>query len=230
MTGKIVKKRDFGGLDLEKQIAMDEKIEIGMPQGGGSVIRKDVHRALTDARKIIEEARLEAGRIKKDAESILRKVGEEMERAKKEGFEAGKDEGLKEVTELLVSANHSKEKMFEGVERDLVKLAYDIAEKIIGRDLSERESAVVDLVKQALHAAMGEKIVVLVNPNDVDVIKKNQASLMQVLDTSKTIQIRADEKVHPKGCLIETEIGTIDAQLDTQLEAIRKALGIEGVG
>ena len=93
--------------------------------------------------------------------------------------------------------------------------------------MNERGGAVVDLIRQALHAAIGQKIMILVNPKDLEEVKKNQVNLMQALDASKTLQIRADEKVAPHGCLIETEIGTIDAQLATQLAAIRKALGIE---
>ena len=47
-----------------------------------------------------------------------------------------------------------------------------------------------------------------------------------MLDHSSSIQIRSDEKVKPKGCIVESEVGTIDAQLENQLKAIRKALGL----
>lgn len=226
-TSKIVKRGEReGALDLEGELALDLSSDFGLPQTGG-VIRKDVHQAMGEAQKVIEQARVEALRIKKGAENILRRVEEEREAAKREGFEKGKEEGMAQVTEMLVAVTHKNEKMFEGLERELVNLVYDIAEKVISRDLSERESAVVDLIRQALSAAMGDKIVILVNPADLEAVKKHQIRLMQTIDASKTLQIRADEKVAPKGCLIETEIGTIDAQLNTQLEAIRKALGIE---
>jgi flagellar biosynthesis/type III secretory pathway protein FliH len=37
---------------------------------------------------------------------------------------------------------------------------------------------------------------------------------------------REDESIIPGGCIVETEVGTIDAQIDTQLKAIKKALNI----
>ncbi|MDO8518575.1 MAG: FliH/SctL family protein [Deltaproteobacteria bacterium] len=221
MSGKIVKRND-----LASELAFDGAVKVGLSQEG-KVIRKDVHKAVADADRIIEQGREEANRIKRDAESILKRVEAECLAARKEGYAKGKEEGLGQVTELLAKATHSKEKMFEGLEKDLIRLVYDIAEKIIGRDLSEREGGVVDLIRQALHAAIGEKITVLVNPADIEAVRKNQPALMQMIDSSRTLQVRADEKVKPKGCLIESEIGTIDAQLETQLEAIRKALGIE---
>lgn len=220
MSGKIVKRTD-----LESELAFDESMKIQLPEEG-KIIRQDVHRAVGEADKIIEKGREEANRIKREAEAILKKVEAAREEARKKGYEHGKEEGLKQVTELLVKATHSKEKMFDGVEKDLVGLVYDIAEKIISRDLSERETAVIDLIRQALHAAIGEKIMILVNPADIEIVRKHHPALMQVLDSSRTLQVRADEKVAPKGCLIESEIGTIDAQLETQLEAIRKALGL----
>ncbi len=63
-------------------------------------------------------------------------------------------------------------------------------------------------------------------PKDYENIKKNQAELLQKVEAGKTLLLREDEGVKPGGCLVETEIGTIDAQLDTQLSAIKKALGL----
>lgn len=226
MTGKIVKRNVEGAAGIESEIAFDESGKMDLPEAG-KVIRKEVHRAIGEADQIIEKGREEAARIKREAESIFKRVEAVREEARKKGYETGKEEGLGQVTEMLVAATHAKEKMFEGVEKDLVRLVYDIAEKMIGKDLSERETAVIDLIRQALHAAIGEKIMILVNPADIDIVRKHHPNLMQVLDSSRTIQVRADEKVSPKGCLIESEIGTIDAQLETQFAAIRKALGIE---
>lgn len=231
MADKIVKRKDFAGrFALDKQISMEDAADVGVSPGKGGVIRKDVYGASVEAKKVIEEAKKEAARIKKDAQDILNRVKEKMESEKKRGFDKGKEEGLAKVSALLISANHQKEKMFKDVEQDIIRLVYDIAEKIIGRDLSDRETAIVDLIRQALHASIGQNIIILVNPKDFEAVKANEHSLMQVLDASKTVQIRPNDKVSPKGCLIETEIGTIDAQLTTQLEAIKNALGISNKG
>lgn len=227
MAEKILKKTDYEKkLDLSEQVTREEITPIGLVLEAGGVLRKGVHEATGQAQKIIDQAKLESTRIKKEAQDILNRVKEETEAAKKEGFVTGREEGLSQTTELLVKATHQKEKMFEGFEKNVVKLVYDIAEKILGREMTDRETAIVDLVKQALHAALGQKIMVFVNPADINVVKKNHPLFMQVLDASKTLQMRADDKVAPHGCVIETEIGTIDAQLETQLAAIRKALGL----
>lgn len=226
-SGKIVKREDFEGkLDLSAQVGRYETVEVSAPNAGSRVISKETYAASHEARKIIDDALADAKKIKKEAEALLNRVQEEMEKKKKQGFEEGREEGLAQVSELLFAAIDTKEKMFQGVESDAVKLVYDIAEKVLGTELQQRETAILDLIREALHVAVGQKIVILVNPQDYDKIKNTQTSLIQALDSSKTIQIRMDEKVKPLGCLIETEIGTIDAQLETQLGAIKKALDI----
>jgi len=227
MSQKIVKRNEIADrLDLKDRLQLNETGEVDFAPLAGHVVRKEVRSAADEARKIIQEAREEAVKIKNEASAILAKVEKEREESRKKGLKEGREEGLAQVSKLLVGATHQKELMFAGLERDIIRLVYDISEKIIGKELEEREEAIVDLIRQALHAAMGQKIVILVHPSDLEKVRKHQATLMPLLDASKTLQIRGDDKVSPKGCLIETEIGTIDAQLATQLSAIKEALGI----
>lgn len=224
---KIVKKQDIAQkLDLEKQVSLDSSVDMGM-HSGGRVISREVHGAMDRARHILQEAQVEANRVRDEAREILGRVETEKKKACEAGFAEGRDRGLGQVTTMITEATSFKERMFDGLEKGILNLVYDIAEKIIGRDLAEKETSIVDLVRQALHSVIGQQVVVLVNPQDLKVVKEHQTTLMQALDASKTIQIRADEKVRPKGCVIESEIGTIDAQLDTQLHAIKKALGLD---
>ncbi|MBX7149085.1 hypothetical protein K1X76_08355 [bacterium] len=226
MTGKIVKRQDVNEkLDITDQVHMDTAA--ASVSAGRNVIRKDDLESVGKANAIIDKAVAEAAIIKRQANDLLAKVEEEIKIKKEQGYEEGKKAGAREVSEFLIKAKRHKEKMFQDLEPDLIKLVYDISEKIIGKDLSEREGAIVDLIRQALSTSLGQKIVVVVHPADLQVVKANQPQLLQALDATCTLQIRADERVKPKGCFIETEIGTIDAELETQLTIIRQALGLE---
>src|SRR3990167_6149432 len=126
MTGKIVKKKDFEGtLGLEDQVIRDESITVGMaPAGSRRVISKEVYEATSEAQCIVDGARAEVQKVRREAESVLKRVNEEMERAKKKGFEEGREEGLAQVSEMLVSAPQAKKKMFQGIEREVIKLEH----------------------------------------------------------------------------------------------------------
>ena len=59
---------------------------------------------------------------------------------------------------------------------------------------------------------------------DYKTVKSEGYEFKVVIDRTKRIIFKEDEAILKGGCIVETEVGTIDAQLETQVEAIKKAL------
>lgn len=225
-TKKILK-----GSELKKRKSLAEKVKAGessiadvFVDDTGGVINKKVLDAQSRARQIIEEANILAAKIRAEAEEILSQVKAEMEKSKAKGFNEGREEGLGEATSLLVRLEAIKEKFYNSAEADIIRLVMAIAEKVIGRIVHENTEAIKSIVKQALESALGEKIVIRLNPNDYKVVTANDFEFRDMLDRTKRITFKEDDSITRGGCVVETEVGTIDARLETQLKAIRKAL------
>ncbi|EKD42206.1 MAG: hypothetical protein ACD_73C00268G0002 [uncultured bacterium] len=225
---KILRKEDYlKQSDLEARVDQEESVYAPLVDDNQKNVVKGADlQASTKAKSILEEAVREAHEIKLRARDVFSKVEEHAKLKEEEGFKKGREEGLAQITEMMVAWEKKNEEMVSLLEKEITKLVYEIGEKILGREFVERETAIVDLIKQALQSAGGQNVIVLVHPDDLDVVRKNQPHLITAIDASRTLQIRASEKVAVHGCLIETEIGTLDAQLETQLEAIKKALGL----
>ncbi len=225
--GKIVKSSEYKQkVDLKTKVEFEERgnfFEVSEPSG---VISKDVLDAQGKARAILEEARAEANKIKKEAKEILEQVNDEMEKSRREGDARGYQEGLARALEYLHKLYSLREKMFEDIEPQVVKLSFSIAEKIVGQEIRENDMAILGIVKQALDSAIGYKILVRLNPVDYLKIKSQEKSLLSKVEAGRTVSFKEDESVKIGGCVVESEIGAIDAQLDTQLSAIKKALGL----
>ncbi len=225
--GKIVKSSDYKQrIDLKTKVDFEERsnfFDVSEPSG---IISKDVLDSQGKARAIIDEAREEARKIKTEAREILNQVQEEMERSRKQGEQRGYQEGLTQALEYLNKLHALREKMFEDMEPQVVKLSFSIAEKIVGQQIEENKMAILGIVKQALDAAIGYKVLVRLNPSDYEKIKSQEAQLLAKVESTRTISFKADETVKVGGCMVESEVGAIDAQLDTQLNAIKKALGL----
>ncbi len=225
--GKIVKSSEYKQkVDLKTKVDFEERsnfFDISEPSG---VISKDVLDSQGKARLILEEAKEEAKKIKNEAREILGQVQEEMERSRKQGDQRGYQEGLARALEYLNKLYSLREKMFEDIEPQVVKLSFSIAEKIVGQQIKENDMAILGIVKQALDAAIGYKILVKVNPVDYDKIKSQEAQLLAKVEAGRVISFKEDESVATGGCIVESEVGAIDAQLETQLNAIKKALGL----
>ncbi len=224
---KIFKGKEFNErLDLRDPVESESVLPHLPARGLGGVIDREVLQAGDQASQIIREAREDAAQIRMEARALLAKVQEDRERAVEEGRERGYQEGLQAGLEMLVRVKELRHKLFLDNEREMVKLVFEIAKKLIGREFSENDKAIMNVIRLALGDAVGDKIVVRLNPQDYETVKKNERELMLSLEGVKTLGLREDESVQVGGCVVDTEIGTVDAQLDTQLNAIKKALGL----
>ncbi len=135
---------------------------------------------------------------------------------------------LARVETLAASLQEERATFFDRVEPELVRLAVTIAEKIIGRELELRPEIVVDMVREAMKRVRErESLRVSVNPRDLEQIRAAREDLLRAVDGVRKLDLIEDRRVDSGGCSIESENGTLDARISTQLEEIGRAL--EGV-
>lgn len=195
-----------------------------MPSEGGGILNKKVLDASQRARDIVEEATKEADSIRAEARGFLSQVKGELEKARKNGYAGGKEEGLASVAEQVFGLSIVREKFYANAEPEILKLVMIIAEKVIGKMVHENEGAIKSIVHQAVDSAIGERITVRLNPEDHKIITADDFEFRDIFDRTKRIAFKEDETIRKGGCVVETEVGTIDARLETQLKAIKKAL------
>lgn len=227
-----MRKKVLKSSELSKHMGLKEKVDKAastskvnlLPDDGGGILNKKVMDAKGRAGAIIEDARSEAEKIREEAKDLLAQVKAEMEKAKEEGFQKGHEEGLSSVTEQVVAFERMKEEFYKGAEENIIKLVMMVAEKVIGKIAGEHSEAISSIVKQALEKSLGERIVVRLSPADYKTVTDSGFEFRDMLDRTKRITFKEDETIAQGGCVLETEVGTIDARLETQLDAIRKAL------
>ena len=69
-----------------------------------------------------------------------------------------------------------------------------------------------------------EQIIVRVNRDDAEYLKRYKERLAGMLDGVKSFSIIEDSNIEPGGCVIETNLGFIDARIATKLKSIEEAL------
>ncbi|MBJ80571.1 MAG: flagellar assembly protein FliH [Myxococcales bacterium] len=215
--GKVIKKSSSGDLTTMEPDGLSEKPF----SKRAPIIDKDTFEAKSDAQQIRQKAMQEAEEIKKAAMA----EGEQIkQQAREEGYMEGKAAGAEELTEMIATSSQRLQMIEEQVEPQLKDLALRIARKILGRELEFHPEAVVDIVKQALSdkARQRREVYLRVNPDDLQYIREHKAELLEVLGRAKEIGLREDPGVEPHGVIIETDAGTIDAQLETQLAVFER--------
>lgn len=187
------------------------------PPARRPVVKRSVLEAEREAARIIAGANHEAALIRADAEREARELHERTDRETREIC-------LAEWMGNLVAARETRDTALAEVERDALRLAVRIAEKIIGRELEQRPDTIADIAAAAIrHARQHEMLTVRINPADVPRVQENRARL-DATGRARLLDIVSDQRVRPGGCIIESESGTVDAELETQLRVIERAL------
>lgn len=65
---------------------------------------------------------------------------------------------------------------------------------------------------------------VRVNPEEYDALSEVKSELISDAVKNPTITIVGDTSVEKGGCIVESDIGAVDAQITTQLEEIRRKM------
>ena len=164
-----------------------------------------------------------------EAEKILSEARHEAERLRNQAVTEGRERGLAAVTELLTAARVQTLRAHKDVEQDLRVLAVRIAGRILGRELTQSPDAIVDIVSEALsQAGAPREVVVRCHPDDLKALERGKPRLIERCSRTQAVIFRADPAIARGGCIIETELGTVDARLPTQLDAIERALRGQG--
>ena len=155
------------------------------------------------------------------------------------GFEAGKmdsakvlqaefdrklQETIKGFDALVQGFSEEVKRYDQDFDNAVVTLAIAIARRIVARDI-DIEGAVLTRLREALKKIIGvEKVKIHVSPADEEYIREHRNNLGTYADSVREIAIEPDEKVERGGCIIESELGNIDARVSTQFELVEEAL------
>ncbi|HSI82144.1 MAG TPA: HrpE/YscL family type III secretion apparatus protein [Candidatus Methylacidiphilales bacterium] len=180
------------------------------------VLKPDDYAALLTAEKLLADAHAEAERLRAEAIKVF-------ESEKKRGYEAGLDEGREQIaTQLMETAMDSVTNM-AAMEERIVDVVVRSLKKILG-DMDNRE-VVVKVVQRALEMVRNQKQVLLrVSPGDVTSVQERLDELMRRFPAIDVIDVKADSRLKAGGCILETDVGMVEASVDVQVEAIKNAL------
>ena len=181
---------------------------------------------------IINEAKLKASMILKEAEEEANKLTNEIiENARKTGYEKGCIEGRNQYENLIKEAERIREQakteykeILAGIEKDVINLSFEIAEKVLTYEIDTNKEGILHLVKQAIEKCTNrESIIIKVSPGDYDIIYQNTEKLREMIEDLGNLQIKKDLSLKSGNFLVENLYGSIDAGIETKLKKIKEA-------
>lgn len=190
-------------------------------QKGREKAQKIIEHAQDEAKKLIDQAKIYGESAKQESQREGFKLGKE------EGYKAALEEFVKymdEAKSLITQLVREREQVLNSVEPELARLSVSIAEKIIGEELQINRDTVLNIIKNAMQKVKSsEEVTIKVNPDDLDYVNENKDVFSRLVEGLKNLEVTSDPRVDRGGCMIETNLGSADARVSTQLEAIELA-------
>jgi flagellar assembly protein FliH len=206
----------------------------------------DIDAIAKQARELIDTAEQHAKALLEDAferaSQLLAEAGERgdalVETVQAEARIAGHAEGsaaadremgdmMATMRNLVDMARVERHKLIESAEPELVRLAVGLAERILHQQIALDRGVVVEMAKVAIARLIErESVTVRVNPADLERMRQHRDEFLNATDI-KHLRIIEDQRVDRGGVLVETDGGTIDARIGTQLNEAKRVLHVE---
>ncbi|MEO3945105.1 FliH/SctL family protein [Gorillibacterium sp. CAU 1737] len=207
---------------------------------------------ILDAERMAEErirqAQEEADQLREETEADLAAWWEERrshdaeaeEAARQHGYQIGYKEGIlkadeevrqeysqmtQEAATVLEQSYRLKTEIIQEAEPFLIELATSIAEKIINKQLTLEPNWIRDMTRSVLSRKRENGTITLcVAPQHFSYFHDAREELLLAVDSQAELVILPDASVPDYGCVVRTNLGSVDARIDTQLKEIKQAL------
>jgi flagellar biosynthesis/type III secretory pathway protein FliH len=220
--GRILRAEQLGGAPSAVAPRESGRDAPGARQTGARIARREALEAADQARARLERAELEASRILAQAEARAERV-----------LEQARAEGLLQASARLAgawAALQDREARADEASADrIVQIARLLAERVLGESVRLEPDTVVALARQALaQMRRARSVRLLASPADAAVL---ESRLGELGAAAGCVVVVADDSRAPGGVRIESELGTVDAdlgqQLDRLVDALRRGAGGE---
>lgn len=172
--------------------------------------------ARAEARALLEQAR-------QDADNVRGAAHAEAERLRQEACEAGRRQAALEWHRQQTGSVIDKAQMLRDMHEKLATIVTAAVERIVHTE--QREGLYQRALRSVQGLARGASTLALrVNAADYAHARAAIQSLAALQAQGLHIEVSVDPALPPGGCVFESEVGILDASLQTQLDGLRAAM------
>ncbi|MBQ9536444.1 MAG: HrpE/YscL family type III secretion apparatus protein [Desulfovibrionaceae bacterium] len=186
------------------------------PAPGTRILKVEDYATLVKAQDLLDTAQAQAEAIKQQAEAVYTERHQQ-------GYEDGMMEGRMEQAEKMLETGMQAVEYLQGLEQQIVAVVTQAVRKVIG-ELDDKER-IVRIVRTALDQVRArQNVIIRVAPAEEDYVREAIKPMLARGSTIAGLELVADQRLEPGSCILESEMGVVDASLEVQLKAIEHAL------
>ncbi len=179
------------------------------------ILRATDYAALAQAQALIDHAQAQADEILAGAQAAF-------EAECRRGYEDGRQQALLDQAEKMIETVGRTVDYFAQVEGRMVDLVMASVRKVV--DGFDDQEKVVIVVRNALAVVRNQKQMTLrLHPDDLDGVRKRINEVLAAYPGIGFLDLLSDARLAPGACILESDIGMVEASLETQIVALRSA-------
>lgn len=177
-------------------------------RSGPSVVPGELFSAQSEAARV-------RARAQRDAEAV-------RSQAYAEGYAAGRAEAAKQLFDL----QRVQAELAQRTEQTALRAVLLVAAELLGTTLDAEPAKILGVLGPHLaRMQRAQQLLLRVHPDDARWLEANQAALRQLCGDSQ-LELRSDPTLTRGGCMIESNLGDLDARVETRLTLLAAALGL----
>ena len=190
------------------------KLAASLPPGTRVLPAADLA-ALVEAQAVLDNAHAQA-------EAIMAGAREAFEAERRRGYEDGKQEALLDQAEKMIETVSRTVEYFAGVENEMVDLVMASVRKVVD-GFDDREKVMI-VVRNALAVVRNQKQMTLrLHPAEIESVRERINDILAAYPGVGYLDLLADARLGRGACILESQIGMVEASLEGQIEALRGA-------
>lgn len=180
------------------------------------VLKAADYQASVDARQMLTEAQHQT-------QELLTEARQEYERQKQRGYEDGLSEAKRDLAQRMIETAERTVDYFAQVEAKVAALVMTALRKVLGE--FDDVELTLRVVRNALQVVRSQPhVTIRVTPAQEAALRQRLNELLAGYNSVGMVEIIGDPRLSSGGCILETEIGVVDASIDVQLQALERAL------
>lgn len=170
---------------------------------------------LVQAQAVLDNAHAQAA-------AIIASAQEAFDAERRRGYEDGRQEAILAQAEKMIETVGRTVDYFSGVENEMVDLVMAAVRKVVD-GFDDREKVMI-VVRNALAVVRNQKQMTLrLHPDEIESVRAHIANILAAYPGVGYLDLLPDARLERGACILESQIGMVEASLESQMTALRNA-------
>jgi flagellar biosynthesis/type III secretory pathway protein FliH len=159
------------------------------------------------------------------ARQIIERAQAQAEQLRHEASAQGRAQGLASLSAAFFELADARDRELAALEPHAIEIALSAAKQIVGEELQLSPERIAAIVAPLIARLRRSSVITLrLHPEDAVLARHHASEWQATARSSARIQVDGDASVSRGGCVVMSDIGSLDARLESRLALMGRAI------